>query len=146
VEVGQICEICKRNRWVIPTVYQGAYNALHRAVEAELIPCLRAYGIIFYVYNPLAGGFLTSRYTGDQTSFDSSDRFNPDRKHGAHGRMHYWNDPIFKALDLLRTLLRRRESPRAKRRRGGLPTTPCSRSLGTPLLSDRLVKNTCRMI
>ncbi|KAF7340301.1 putative aldo keto reductase protein [Mycena venus] len=101
-EVAQICEICKRNGWVRPTVYQGIYNALHRAVEPELIPCLRAYGISFYVYNPLAGGFLTSRYTRDQTTFDSSDRFNPERKHGAHGRMRYWNEPNFKALDLLR--------------------------------------------
>ncbi|KAF8140787.1 NADP-dependent oxidoreductase domain-containing protein [Mycena galopus ATCC 62051] len=101
-EVAQICEICKRNGWVLPTVYQGIYNALHRGVEPELIPCLRAYGISFYVYNPLAGGFLTSRYTRDQSVFDSSDRFNPDRRHGAHGRMRYWNEPNFKALDLLR--------------------------------------------
>ncbi|KAJ7356416.1 NADP-dependent oxidoreductase domain-containing protein [Mycena albidolilacea] len=91
-EVAQICQICKRNGWVMPTVYQGVYNALHRAVEAELIPCLRAYGISFYIYNPLAGGFLT-------------DRFNPDCKHGAHGRMRYWNEPNFKALDLLRPVV-----------------------------------------
>ncbi|KAJ7303462.1 NADP-dependent oxidoreductase domain-containing protein [Mycena albidolilacea] len=101
-EVAQLCEICKRNGWVMATVYQGIYNALHRGVEPELIPCLRAYGISFYVYNPLAGGFLTSRYTRDQTTFDSSDRFNPEPKHAAHGRMRYWNEPNFKALDLLR--------------------------------------------
>jgi len=104
-EVAQICEICKRNGWILPTVYQGIYNALHRAVEAELIPCLRAYNISFYVYNPLAGGFLTSRYTRGQTDFDSSDRFNPDRKHAAHGRMRYWNETNFKALDLLRSAI-----------------------------------------
>ncbi|KAJ7847092.1 NADP-dependent oxidoreductase domain-containing protein [Mycena olivaceomarginata] len=91
-EVAQICQICKGNGGVMPTVYQGVYNALHRAIEGELIPCLRAYGISFYVYNPLAGGFLT-------------DRFNSDRKRGAHGRMCYWNELNFKALDLLRPIV-----------------------------------------
>ncbi|KAJ6487775.1 NADP-dependent oxidoreductase domain-containing protein, partial [Mycena sanguinolenta] len=104
-EVAQICEICKRNGWVMPTVYQGIYNAQHRAVEAELIPCLRAYGISFYVYNPLAGGFLTSRYTRDQTEFDFSDRFNPDRSYAAHSRRLFWSEANFKALDFLRAAI-----------------------------------------
>ncbi|KAJ7740246.1 NADP-dependent oxidoreductase domain-containing protein [Mycena maculata] len=94
--VAQICEICKRNGWVIPTVYQ------HRGVEAELIPCLRAYGISFYVFNPLAGGFLTSRYTRDQATFEAGERFDPEGKQGQLLRMRYWNEPSFKALDLLR--------------------------------------------
>ncbi|KAF7351355.1 putative aldo keto reductase [Mycena sanguinolenta] len=104
-EVAQICEICKRNGWVLPTVYQGVYNAQHRSVEAELIPCLRAYGISFYVYNPLAGGFLTSRYTRDQTEFDSGDRFNPDRPYAAGQRARFWSDANFKALELLRAAI-----------------------------------------
>jgi aflatoxin B1 aldehyde reductase len=101
-EVAQICEICKRNGWVMPTVYQGIYNAHQRVVEPELIPCLRAYGLSFYVYSPLAGGFLTSRYTRDQTVFDDGDRFDPDRPSSKVSRGRYWNEPSFKALDLLR--------------------------------------------
>ncbi|KAJ7740243.1 NADP-dependent oxidoreductase domain-containing protein [Mycena maculata] len=101
-EVAQICEICKRNGWVMPTVYQGGYNAQHRAIEAELIPCLRAYGISFYVYNPLASGLLTSRYTRDQATFDDGDRFNPQHKIAYWQRMKYWNDANFTALELLR--------------------------------------------
>ena len=61
-EVAQICEMCRANGWKQPDVYQGVYNALHRAVEPELFPCLWHYGIAFYAYNPLAGGYLTSRY------------------------------------------------------------------------------------
>ena len=34
------------------------YNPLARRVEEELIPALRAYGIRFFAYNPLAGGLL----------------------------------------------------------------------------------------
>ncbi|KAF7351358.1 Aldo/keto reductase [Mycena sanguinolenta] len=89
-EVAQICENCKRNGWVMPSIYQGIYNAQHRAVEAELIPCLRAYGISFYVYNPLAGGSFSSRYTGDHTEFGSTDRFNPDVPHTAYSHSLFW--------------------------------------------------------
>ncbi|KAJ7838225.1 NADP-dependent oxidoreductase domain-containing protein [Mycena olivaceomarginata] len=101
-EVAQICEISKRNGWVLPSVYQGLYNAHQRVVEAELIPCLRAYGISFYVYSPLAGGFLTSRYTQDQTTFEAGDRFDPARPFAALSRGRNWNEPSFKALDALR--------------------------------------------
>ncbi|KAJ7907990.1 NADP-dependent oxidoreductase domain-containing protein [Mycena leptocephala] len=101
-EVAQICEICKRNGWVMPTVYQGLYNGHQRAVEAELIPCLRAYGISFYVYSPLAGGFLTSRYTRDKTVFDAGDRFDPAMPFSKLSRGRNWNEPSFKALDALR--------------------------------------------
>jgi len=48
-EVAQICELCIKNDWVKPVVYQGVYNALHRSVEPELFPCLRHYGMAFYV-------------------------------------------------------------------------------------------------
>uniref|UniRef100_A0A8B9EYE8 Aldo-keto reductase family 7 like (gene/pseudogene) n=1 Tax=Anser cygnoides TaxID=8845 RepID=A0A8B9EYE8_ANSCY len=54
-EVAEICTICKYNNWLMPTVYQGMYNATTRQVETELFPCLRHYGLRFYAYNPLAG-------------------------------------------------------------------------------------------
>jgi aflatoxin B1 aldehyde reductase len=101
-EVARICEICRKNGWIMPTVYQGLYNAFHRRVEDELVACLRFYGMSLYIFNPLAGGFLTSRYQRDQKEFEKGSRFDPDRKQGAlfHGR--YWNDFYFDALDILR--------------------------------------------
>lgn len=49
----------------MPSVYQGVYNALYRFVEPEPepFPCLRHYGMVFYSYNPLTGGYLTSDTT-----------------------------------------------------------------------------------
>ncbi|KAJ7912187.1 NADP-dependent oxidoreductase domain-containing protein, partial [Mycena leptocephala] len=102
-EVAQICEICKRNGWVMPTVYQGIYNAHQRIVEAELIPCLRAYKISFYVCCSLAGGFLTSRYTRETTVFDAGDRFDHAMAFSRMSRGRSWNEPSFKALDALRS-------------------------------------------
>lgn len=40
----------------------GMYNAITRDVERELLPCLRALGMRFYAYNPLAGGLLTGKH------------------------------------------------------------------------------------
>jgi hypothetical protein len=37
----EIYHICKANGWVLPTVYQGMYNAITRDVEKELFPALR---------------------------------------------------------------------------------------------------------
>jgi aflatoxin B1 aldehyde reductase len=50
--------LCDHEGWVKPSVYQGLYNIFHRAVEPELFSCLRHYGIKFYAFNPIAGGFL----------------------------------------------------------------------------------------
>jgi len=101
-EVAQICELCRARGWKQPDVYQGVYNALHRAVEPELFACLRYYGISFYAYNPLAGGYLTDRYHRDTTEVEGGSRFDPERFQGQAFRKRYWNEKHFNALELLR--------------------------------------------
>lgn len=46
---------------VLPTVYQGNYNAVTRHPETELFPLLRKLHIDFYAYSPIAGGFLVKQ-------------------------------------------------------------------------------------
>ncbi|KAF2399776.1 Aldo/keto reductase [Trichodelitschia bisporula] len=106
-EVAQISEICIREGWIRPTAYQGVYNALHRAVEPELFPCLRKYGISFYEFNPLAGGYLTDRYHRDQEEVEAGSRFDPKRNQGANYRRRYWKSEYFDALDVLRPVAKR---------------------------------------
>ncbi|KAI9686493.1 MAG: hypothetical protein M1822_003504 [Bathelium mastoideum] len=111
-EVAQICELCERYGWIKPSVYQGVYNAIHRAVEPELFPCLQHYGIAFYSYNPLAGGYLTDRYTreskgGEGGTIEEGSRFDPNRWQGKMYRMRYWNEPYFEALDLIRPVVKK---------------------------------------
>ncbi|OAP58153.1 hypothetical protein AYL99_07243 [Fonsecaea erecta] len=107
-EVAQICEICRRNGWIQPTVYQGLYNAIHRSVEQELFPCLRYYGISFYAYNPLAGGYLTDRYRRDipNEEVEKGTRFDPTTFQGKAYRGRYWNDGAFEALRILREAIK----------------------------------------
>jgi len=108
-EVAQICEVCDRNGWIKPTAYQGVYNALHRAVEPELFPCLRHYGISFYEFNPLAGGYLTDRYSRNMMDqeIEEGSRFDPNRRQGQNYRRRYWNDAYFDALDILRPVAKK---------------------------------------
>jgi aflatoxin B1 aldehyde reductase len=101
-EVAQMCEKAEKHGWIKPTVYQGIYSALQRSIEPELIPCLRHYGISLYAFQPLAGGFLTGRYTQDQEQFEPGSRFDPKGLQGALHHSRYWNDAYFDALDLLR--------------------------------------------
>ncbi|KAF7792261.1 hypothetical protein EIP86_003297 [Pleurotus ostreatoroseus] len=98
-EVAQICEICKANGYIMPTVYQGIYNAIHRVVEPELFPCLRKYNISFYAFNPLGGGFFTGRYRSMADKVEPGSRFDPSEWQGQSYRKRYWNDAYFKALD-----------------------------------------------
>ncbi|KAJ5915189.1 NADP-dependent oxidoreductase domain-containing protein [Penicillium verhagenii] len=58
-EVQNLWEYSKSNGYVLPTVYQGNYNAVSRHIETTLFPTLRNLNIAFYAYSPVAGGFLT---------------------------------------------------------------------------------------
>ncbi|MCZ6797110.1 MAG: aldo/keto reductase [Gammaproteobacteria bacterium] len=95
-QVAEVVEICRRNGWMEPTVYQGMYNALTRDVERELFPCLRNYGISFNAYNPLAGGLLTGKYRSLDDSPDSG-RFSDKKNY--QGR--YWKQDYFEVLQKL---------------------------------------------
>ncbi|ROW04868.1 hypothetical protein VMCG_04883 [Cytospora schulzeri] len=58
-EVRALYAYCMEKGFVLPTVYQGNYNALSRLIDTTLFPLLRELGIAFYAYSPVAGGFLT---------------------------------------------------------------------------------------
>lgn len=100
-EVAQICEIGGAHGWIKLYVYQGIYNAIHRWVEPELFPCLRHYGMGFYSYNPLVGGFFAGQLN-KEGEVEKGSRFDPQKWHGKMDRARYWNDAYFRALDIVR--------------------------------------------
>ncbi len=95
-QVADIWHICRKNGWQAPTVYQGMYNALTRAVEPELFPALEQFGLRFYAYNPLAGGMLTGKYRGFTNAPDQGRfavlPFYQDR---------YWKEAYIQAMDMV---------------------------------------------
>lgn len=56
--VVKVYEYQKSKGGVLPSVFQGNYNAFARGIEESTFPKLRELGIAFYAYSPLAGGFL----------------------------------------------------------------------------------------
>ena len=101
-EVAEICEICRANNWIQPTVYQGVYNSLNRTIEAELLPCLRHYGIGFYAYNLLGGGFFTGGFT-KEGEVEKGSRFDPEKFMGKMYRARYYQDEYFQAMEMIKT-------------------------------------------
>ncbi|MGQ7847529.1 aldo/keto reductase family protein [Granulosicoccus sp. 3-233] len=95
-QVAEISEICRAEGWIMPTVYQGMYNALTRDVERELFPCLRNYGIAFYAYNPLAGGLLSGKH-------QSVDEIPPGGRFAdfAGYQSRYWKPEYFEVINRL---------------------------------------------
>ncbi|XP_067826243.1 aflatoxin B1 aldehyde reductase member 3 [Heptranchias perlo] len=101
-EVAEVYSICKHNNWVLPTIYQGMYNATTRQVEVELFPCLRHLGMRFYAYNPLAGGLLTGKY-----QFEDKNENHPTGRFFGNSwaetyRNRYWKEHHFRALELVK--------------------------------------------
>lgn len=47
-EVRRVLEICERDGYVKPSVYEGHYNAIVRGGEKELFPLLREHNMAFY--------------------------------------------------------------------------------------------------
>jgi aryl-alcohol dehydrogenase-like predicted oxidoreductase len=79
---------------------QPRYNILYREIENEILPLCRAEDIALITYNPLAGGFLTGRYTPGQ-EIQTGTRF---ALHQA-GRLYqqrYWQTAQFEAVESLR--------------------------------------------
>ncbi len=96
-QVAEVSEIAARHRWIRPSVYQGMYNAITRAVEPELFKCLGNYGIRFHAYNPLAGGAFSKSF-GASGAVAAGSRFDSSHVQGKLYRERYWNDAYLDAL------------------------------------------------
>jgi aflatoxin B1 aldehyde reductase len=70
-EVQGAFDLCEEHSLTPPTVYQGLYNPLNRAVEEELLPVLEHNDCSFVAYNPLAAGLLAGMHTN--TASDNTD-------------------------------------------------------------------------
>ncbi|KAJ7743266.1 Aldo/keto reductase [Mycena maculata] len=104
-EVAEIVGICKKFGYIQPTAYQGIYNVIQRNVEPELFPCLRKFGISFYEFNPLAGGFFTGRYNSIDDKVENGARFNTETFQGKAYRVRYWTEAYFNALATIRPVI-----------------------------------------
>jgi aryl-alcohol dehydrogenase-like predicted oxidoreductase len=99
--------ISARSGWARYDCVQPRYNALYREIENELLPLCRDQGVGVIVYNPLAGGLLTGKHSG-QESPQPGTRFTL----GASGELYrdrYWHAAQFEAVAALKSFCQRRQ-------------------------------------
>ncbi|KAI4519676.1 Aldo/keto reductase [Schizophyllum commune Loenen D] len=101
-EVAEVVGICKANGWVQPKIYQVMYNAITRAMEPELLPCCRKFGLRLVCYNPLAGGFFAGKITSTTETGAAGGRFDPNSPSGKMYRERYVNEGYVNALAFLK--------------------------------------------
>jgi aflatoxin B1 aldehyde reductase len=97
-QVEEIVKICKEKNYVLPSVYQGNYNAITRKNEESLFPLLRKEKIAFYAYSPAAGGFFVQK---PQEKPAPGSRFDPNYFIGQMYGGLYNKPSYFKALETL---------------------------------------------
>ncbi len=100
-QVVEVAQYCKQQGYVLPTVYQGVYNALNRTAEYELMPVLRNYGIKYYTHGSLASGFLTGKYKKGVAPVRGVDRFAQKRRIKQYEERYLNHDEMFAALDAI---------------------------------------------
>ncbi len=100
-QIAEIRCLSERHGWPTVSASQPVYNLLARRVEDEYAAGSARYGLHNVVYNPLAGGLLSGKYT-DPRRPQEGGRFASDL--GPMCRERYWNDQQFAAVDALREI------------------------------------------
>ncbi|ROW08500.1 hypothetical protein VMCG_03253 [Cytospora schulzeri] len=90
-------EVCEREGYIKPTVYQGLYNLVCRGHE-QLLPTLRKHGIVFNAHSPLAGGFLSGKLTSGDIK---GTRFAKESIIGTFSRAQYDKKELHDAVNTL---------------------------------------------
>ncbi|GIJ85199.1 hypothetical protein Asppvi_004055 [Aspergillus pseudoviridinutans] len=96
-EVQDVVRVAKEKGYVLPSVYQGNYNAISRRIETDLLPVLRENNIRFYAYSPIAGGFLTK--TKELLLAGGKGRWDPNTPFGQVYHKLYSKPELLEALD-----------------------------------------------
>jgi aflatoxin B1 aldehyde reductase len=96
-ETARTVEICQKEGYPLPCAFQGLYNAINRRVEAKLLPLLRAHGIKFVAFNPLAAGLLTGKHTREGEV--KAGRF----KDNSNYLDRFYKDDSFEALEKIKS-------------------------------------------
>jgi aryl-alcohol dehydrogenase-like predicted oxidoreductase len=99
-QVADILGLCERKGFVKPVISQNIYNLILRDVEQELAPCLAAHNMGMAVYNPIAGGFLSGKYTGREIGINT--RFANQKNYVDR----YWSEKNFAALEKFEAIAR----------------------------------------
>ena len=85
---------------------QPPYHLLDRRVERELVPFAQTYGTALIPWSPLAGGFLTGKYTRDESQSPQDSRYGLEPRR--LGRNHF-TDAAFDVLEAVQDIAKEKE-------------------------------------
>ncbi|CZR52810.1 related to aldehyde reductase (GliO) [Phialocephala subalpina] len=97
-DVQKIYDIQAAAGSVLPSVFQGNYNAVSRHIEEDLFPLLHKLKISFYAYSPIAGGFLVKNSAQLRVK-DDPGRFGTSSRVGEMYTTMYGKESLFQAVD-----------------------------------------------
>jgi aryl-alcohol dehydrogenase-like predicted oxidoreductase len=103
-QVSELLWTADKRNYIPPIVTQNMYNVITREVEAELVPCIKRHHIGMTVYNPIAGGLLTGKYSLEHSPQENT-RF--ALKSNYQGR--YWKQENFEAVEKLKAIAQQRD-------------------------------------
>ena len=89
-QVAEILLFCAAQQVPRPAISQVLYNVLVRQIELEYMPFAKARALETVVYNPLAGGLLSGKYSHDDPPTSAS-RFAKNKLY----QRRYWSRPMF---------------------------------------------------
>lgn len=72
--MARAMEVCERYGFAKPISLQPQHSLLARSVEWDLLPCCKDYGLGSFPWSPLAGGWLSGRYTRDMAGPEAGSR------------------------------------------------------------------------
>jgi len=80
-QVQKAADLAERRGWTPPVTLQPAYSLLVRDIEHEIVPACQHNGLGLLPWSPLAGGWLSGKYTKDQRPAGAS-RLGEDPERG----------------------------------------------------------------
>src|SRR3954466_9502898 len=63
---SEFVDVCEREGFVKPSVYEGIYNIIDRRHEGAVLDLVRKHGMQFVAHSPNASGFLHGALTSGQ--------------------------------------------------------------------------------
>jgi aryl-alcohol dehydrogenase-like predicted oxidoreductase len=92
-QIADMLSICEKHDYVSPIITQNVYNLLNRGIETELVPFLKTHNLNLTVYNPIAAGLLSGKYSPG--ILIKNTRFALNKSYANR----YWTDKNFQAVD-----------------------------------------------
>ena len=96
-KVAAAIELQRANGWAPFSHVQMMYSLLGRGIEHEVLPMLRRYGLGLTAWSPLAGGFLSGKYTRETLA-------DPDNRLSGFDMIPFDKDKGFALVETLRSI------------------------------------------